>query len=113
MAEQDWHTTFQTELGAARAARQGGNEGRARVCARRAAGQVAAAYFRRAGVIDPGPSAIDRLKLLAALPSLSPAVRETAAHFLVRITPTGDLPVEADLIAEASWLASTLLEPLT
>jgi hypothetical protein len=104
-----WKKEAQNELIKATNARQAGNEGRARVCARRAAGHVVGEYFRRHGLPDTVPSAYNRLKALLNLPGLSPATREIAAHFVVRTTPEFVLPVEADLIEEVGILALDLL----
>ncbi len=100
---------FQRELERAESARAAKNEGMARVCARRAAGLAVSAYFRQRGLSSLGPSAYDNLRRLAALPDVPEQVRQVAEHFLVRITPEHTLPVEADLIAEARWLAVQLL----
>ena len=105
-----WKTKFEAEIRQAEAARASGNEGMARVCARRAAGQALGEYFSRQGLPSRGPSAYDHLRSLASLPEIPEQVRTVAQHFLVRITPEHTLPVEADLIAEARWLAETLLD---
>lgn len=100
-----WKTKFEAELKQAEAAREAGNEGMARVCARRAAGHVLTEYYTRRDLPFVGPSAYDHLKTLEELPDVPERVRQVARHFLVRITPEHTLPVEADLIAEARWLA--------
>lgn len=100
---------FHQELERAESARAANNEGMARVCARRAAGLAVGAYFRRRGIPSPGPSAYDSLRRLATLPDIPEPVRQVAEHFLVRVTPEHALPVQADLIAEARWLAAQLL----
>ena len=107
-----WQVDFERELAQAKAARQTGNEGMARVCARRAAGIVAGEYLHRhePTSVSPGPGAYDRLKYLASLPEISSPVREVAQHFLLRVTTDWALPVEADLIAEATWLKEALLD---
>jgi hypothetical protein len=106
----NWENQLQNELHQADIARAAGNEGMARVSARRAAGIIIGEFFRRHGGIQPGPSAYDRLKFLRQQPEISQKVRQVAEHFLVRITPEYELPVEADLIAEARWLQSELLD---
>ncbi len=105
----DWEARYQEELQQAEAARAAGNEGKARVCARRAAGVGLGEYFRRRGQELPGPSAYDRLKYLCSLPDTPSDVQEVAAHFLLRVTPEYSLPLEVDLIAEARWLKDKLL----
>ncbi|MEJ2710281.1 MAG: hypothetical protein P8074_21905 [Anaerolineales bacterium] len=105
-----WQIKFREELERAEAARRAGNEGMARVCARRAAGILIGQYIQEHDLPRVGPSAYNRLKYLAARHELPSQVREVAGHFLVRITPEHDLPVEADLIAEARWLKDILIE---
>jgi hypothetical protein len=104
-----WKTTFDQELEQAEAARASGNEGKARVCARRAAGIVIREYFSRLGIPFAPHSAYQNLHYLRAYQDTSRQVQEVAGHFLERITPEHELPVDADLIAEARWLALALL----
>jgi len=104
-----WEIDFENELERAETARESGNEGRARVCARRAAGIVIGEYLARKGLPSPGPSAIDRLHNLVELEELPEDLREIASHFLLRINENWTLPVQVDLIAEARWLAGQLL----
>lgn len=101
---------IQQELSKARAARAAGNEGMARVCARRAAGIVAEVYLRRRGIHFPGPNVYERLKFLREMPEISPKAKEILHHFLVKINPDKTLPVDADLIADVYWLEDELLK---
>lgn len=104
-----WKIQINSELRQAEAARIGGNEGKARVCARRAAGLAVEEYLRRQGVrLEPG-SAYAYLRYLADMPDISPGMRLVAGHFLERVTTEHSLPVDADLIAEARWLVAKLL----
>ena len=103
----DWKTTFEKELATAAAARTRGNEGMARVCARRAAGAAAGEYLRRKQLPTPN-TAFDRLRFLAADPVFSPEIRELAGRFLVRLTPEHELPIDADLLVDARRLAEIL-----
>jgi len=105
----EWVMKFEAELAQAQAARQLGNEGMARVCARRAAGLVSREYLQRQGVPLSGPSAYDLLSSLSTAPGLAPEVQEVASHFLLRITPEHNLPIKADLISEVVWLKNELL----
>jgi hypothetical protein len=104
-----WQERFSEELRQAEAAREAGKEGMARVCARRAAGIAAGEYLRRHGLALSDPSAYARLKFLIQLPQTPPAVQQVINHFLLRINPDRSLPIPADLIAEARWLANELL----
>jgi hypothetical protein len=91
-------------------ARAKGNEGMARVCARRAAGIVTVEYLLRCGLNPPGASAYERLVFLQTLPGLSIQARERISNLLARVTPEHTLPNEADLIADARWLRDDLLD---
>jgi len=105
----EWEQDFQIEIQSAQAARERGNEGMARVCARRAAGIVAAQFFLQQGISQPAGSALERLKRLRELPDLPPQVLNLIEHFLMRITPEHRLPIEVDLVAEAGWLRKALI----
>lgn len=104
-----WKQKTQNELDLALVARKAGNEGKARVCSRRAAGYIAGEYLRRIGVPADSSSAYTRLQILQARPELTPAAREIVAHLLQRSTPDFTLPIPVDLIAEARQLAFELL----
>ena len=106
----EWQNLFEDEIQQAQAARTAGNEGMARVCARRAAGIVVGENLNRQGDNFSNPSAYERLRYLYSKPDISPQVREIAAHFLVRVTPNHTLPIDADLIADAQWLQKSLIQ---
>jgi hypothetical protein len=106
---ENWQATFNAEIQQAEQARAAGNEGMARVCARRAAGALVGEYFKRQGIEVDTPSAYDRLRYLSELPGVSPQTSQTAALLLTRLTPEHTLPVDADLIAEARFLRQELL----
>lgn len=109
MSDQDPINFAREEIIRARRSRESGNEGRARVCARRAAGYLAKQYLEWKGIRDPGSSAIVRLRLLNSLPEVSPEVKRINEYFLIHVNPEHELPVDADLIEEASRLAELLL----
>ncbi|MBC8331865.1 MAG: hypothetical protein H8E28_07780 [Anaerolineae bacterium] len=104
------YTSIEKELQTANESRQAGNEGRARVCARRAAGIAAGEYFRLHALPDPGPSAYDRLHILASASEIDPRFREIAQHLILRVNEEFRLPTQIDLIAEARQLVAYLLE---
>jgi hypothetical protein len=101
-------TDWEPELGAALRARQAGNEGRARVCARRAAGTAARDFLTRNRVRLRPASAYEALRALEQFPGLAPDLRSAASHLTLRVTGEFALPVEADLIAEARKLCESL-----
>ena len=106
----DWQSKIQTEFDQAERARAEGNEGRARVCARRAAGIAIREYFTRKGVTPSSASAVDLLNLLKADPLLSPDLKPIVEHLTLRVTEEFKLPVQADLVAEARKLCNELLK---
>ena len=106
----EWETRYQAEIQMAHLARQKGNEGMARVCARRAAGIVVGVYLSSEGLPLPGPSAVERLKYLALQPVCSPDMQLIIDHLLIKVTPEHQLPIEADLIADAQRLRQMLIQ---
>jgi quercetin dioxygenase-like cupin family protein len=96
------------ELRQAEIARRAGNEGRARVCARRAAGIAAGEYLNLLGIQTPGQSAYDHLLHLYEIDNISPLIRSLTGHFFERVSEDFSLPVEIDLIADARQLAAEL-----
>ncbi len=97
------------ELAQAEDSRAKGLEGRARVCARRAAALAARAWLEQRGEPVPSANAIDLFQALSTHPALPSDALQTLRLLLMRVTPEYTLPVEADLIAEARRLASLLL----
>jgi hypothetical protein len=104
-----WETQFKLEIANALLSRNSGNEGKARVCARRAAGLVVREYLLRNGFENSDPSVVVNLNFLLQQAEIPPQIQDIISHFLVRITPDGNLPIDADLIEEAQWLAKELL----
>ncbi|MBE7534650.1 MAG: hypothetical protein HS124_02825 [Anaerolineales bacterium] len=98
------------ELEQAEQARAQGNEGRARVCARRAAGVAIREYLLRRGVRPLSSSAMDLLNLIKEDPRLPPELRPIIEHLTLRVTVEFKLPIQVDLIAEARTLCQTLLK---
>jgi HEPN domain-containing protein len=105
----DWQTQIDAEFEKAEQARGRGNEGQARVCARRAAGIAVREYLLRQGIRPRTVSAYDLLNQLKADPRLSPDLRLIAGHLTLRVTEEFKLPVNADLIAEARKFCQELL----
>ena len=106
----DWQTDVNTEFEKAEQARARGNEGQARVCARRAAGIAVREYLTRQGIRPPSVSAYDLLNSIKSNPRLSPDLQLVADHLTLRVNEEFKLPVNADLIAEARWFCDELLK---
>ncbi len=97
------------ELERAEAARAAGNEGRARVCARRAAGMAARIFLTQHQIQLRSASAYEALHTLKQFPGLAPHLKQAALHLTMRVTEEFALPVKVDLIAEARKLIGELL----
>jgi HEPN domain-containing protein len=106
----DWRKEVETEFERAEQARIRGNEGQARVCARRAAGIAVREYFRRRGEGVSTSSAYDLLNLIKDDPRLPPDLKLIADHLTLRVNEEFRLPVNVDLIAEARKLCEELLK---
>jgi hypothetical protein len=96
------------ELEKAEHARLAGNEGRARVCARRAAGIAARDYLTRHGARLRAASSYAALQILAEFPGLAPHLRIATLHLTTRVTDEFTLPMDTDLIADARLLIGGL-----
>ena len=105
----EWKTKLAKEFQMAEAARARGNEGQARVCARRAAGVAIREYMTRHGIQVVSPSAVELLKTLVDLPDVSAVARSSAAYLTLRVDEGFKLPPGVDLIREAHLLCEQLL----
>ena len=104
-----WNAEFKKEIERALLARSDGNEGMARVCARRAAGIIIGEYLNRHGYPSLSNSAYDRLSLFNGLPDMDKKYKEIANHFLMKVNLDHNLPMKADLISDVIWLKENLL----
>lgn len=107
--QMDWQHKLQTEFDLAASAWANGNEGRARVCARRAAGVAIREYLSRCGISVPGASAYDLLNLLKESPEITPDQKLICIHLTLRVTDEFKLPVDIDLVNESRLLCAALL----
>jgi hypothetical protein len=105
----DWQSQIQAEFNRAEHARGRGNEGQARVCARRAAGIAAREYFSRQGRHIGTPNAYDVLNLLIEDQSVSEDVRQAAKYLTMRVNEEFKLPMDVDLLAVARKLCVGLM----
>ncbi len=106
----NWQSEIQAEFEKAAQARTRGNEGQARVCARRAAGIAIREYLSREGTRPPSTSAYDLLNLIKEDPLLSPDLKQLADHLTVRVTEEFKLPIDVDLVEEAKQFCEGLLK---
>ncbi|HNC09560.1 MAG TPA: hypothetical protein PLX14_12690 [Anaerolineales bacterium] len=103
------HTELDMEFERAHQARRNGNEGQARVCARRAAGIAIRDFFARHEIHPSSRSAYDLLIQLKEETPLPPDLKLVANHLTLRVTEEFKLPIETDLVAEAKRLCDWLL----
>lgn len=96
------------ELEKSHQARALGLEGRARVCARRAAGMAVRMYFQRRGVKTETSNIYTLLERLVENESLPLSAKASAKHLLLRVDENYHLPPEIDLIADAENLIIAL-----
>ena len=99
---------IEEELQRAEKARNECNEGRTRVCARRAAGVALRDTLRQAGAARIPTSAIDLLHEARGLPGLTERAREAVERLLQKVDEGFNLPQSWDLIAEARILIAEL-----
>ncbi len=112
MIQEDALQKLIAELKQAEQARAAGNEGMARVCARRAAGIAIRAFYQARGEPVRSTSAVDLLEQIRNDERLSADIHAVAGHLLQRVTPDYQLPIPADLLAETRWLVDALHEQL-
>jgi len=105
----DWRERFDAELEHAAKARARGNEGQARVCARRAAGIVATEYYARRNLVAMSASAVDVLLQLKDETSLPPDMLPLIEHLMQRVNTEFHLPSGVDLIEDVQRLRLGLL----
>ncbi len=83
----DWKKKLKEEFDMAAEARQEGNQGKMRVCARRAAGISIREYLLRHGIQPPSISAYDLLKYLEDMDETPADLRLAAANFAFAALP--------------------------
>jgi hypothetical protein len=89
------------EMELAHCSRSKGNEGRARVCARRAAGWAVIPLRSDRSETDDLGSAYESLRWLQEQTTVSEAVRAAARRLTTRLTPAHELPFSQDPLLDA------------
>jgi len=108
MNESNSDQQIETEIHKALLARSNGNEGQARVCARRAAGIAVRNYFEQKKFPINHKSAYELLLTFINQPDIPSTTRQNAVNLTLRVTKTFELPVDVDLIEEARSLCDQL-----
>jgi hypothetical protein len=101
MLKSDTLTKINRELSLGESARQKGNEGMARVCARRAAGLAAQESLAQWGVDVHKINGLDALRIFSQGSDFPAAIRHSAVLLTMRVTPEHQFPIEVDLLQEA------------
>lgn len=94
------------ELQAARAAQAQGNVGRARVCARRAAGFAVRAWYQQRLGTGWGGDALKQLHHLQADALVPEAVRAAAKRLTTKVDADHSLPFTEDPIVDAEQIVA-------
>jgi hypothetical protein len=98
------------EMAQAEIFRQRGLEGRARVCARRAAGWAVLPVYRRQVRGDPPSNVVALLRWYSADEAAPPGLRQAARRLTVAVTPAHVLPHPEDPLDDARRIVEALLE---
>lgn len=106
MAQKDLPEEIENELRQAQAAVTEGNDGKARVCARRAVGKAFLLSGFSKGV-ERSVSAIESLKLIAALEELPAEIRDAARRLSVSVAE--NLPLSEKPVDDATLIVGVLL----
>ncbi len=103
----DPRARIEAELAYARAAIEHGKEGRARVCARRAAGWAVAQHY----VESPEVGAYSLLRWLERQPDTPEELRFAAGRLTERVNEDHELPHSEDPLKDAEIIVVGLLGP--
>ena len=108
-----WSFEYKQEIERAFSARADGNEGMARVCARRAAGIIIGEYLKQLGYSGMSYSAYDYLSTFIKLPNVDKKYKDVARHFLIKVNLDHNFPLNTDLINDVIWLKEYLTKDST
>jgi hypothetical protein len=97
------------ELKEAQRSRMQGNEGKARVCARRAAGWAVGSYVETRSLAEPHTNALEHLKWVGENTKFSDEVREAANRLTTKVNTDGNLPFREDPVSDAQLIITALL----
>ena len=112
-----WIIKFNKEIEKGYKARERGNAGMERVCARRAAGIVVKEYYRRQAKILSkyntnfliGASALNNIKLFTEDNEVEEEVRKVAGTFLLQLQKDHTIVGNPDFLENAEYLARNVL----
>jgi hypothetical protein len=109
----EWNIAIEQELARAEGARQRGNEGMARVCARRAAGWAVQAYLGQRGVDLNTTSVLEHFRYMQQDGASATELQPLLEHLLQpklrpNLAEDSYFPDEIDLLADAKKLIALL-----
>jgi hypothetical protein len=110
MVIQELREALDLELENAHTSRREGNEGKARVCARRATGLAIRVHFEEMEESIPTTNTLRLLKWFADQPQFSDELRKAASRLTVHVTTGHNLPHQEDLLEDAKFLITAMLE---
>ena len=116
MTESDPIAKITQELKQAIQSQEKGNQGKARVCARRAAGWAIQEHLKQQGISLDTNNALDHIKYFAGVEGHSEQIYTVLHHLTVKmekdsLESDSYYPIEGvNLVSEAHWLAEHLLQ---
>lgn len=99
---------IQEELLLAKQSRLEGNEGRARVCARRAAGAAVKLFLGKKDLVSNSDNALQSLEIFQTEIELPDRISTAVSWLVQRVDENHNLPNEIDLIHEANLVLKFL-----
>ena len=103
-------TAITSELQMAEIAHCEGNKGKARVCARRAAGWAIRVWQTQHGIVQREQSAYRHLQVTATDDTLPVYIQAAAGNLITRINEEHNLPVDVDFLGDARVLIDFFLD---
>jgi hypothetical protein len=100
---------IEAELLDAQESRDKAKEGRARVCARRAAGLAIGMYYEKHIGHSPIQNAYKLLQWFSRREEIPEYLQQAARRLTVRVTPAYDLPHQEDPIEDARLIVTAIL----
>jgi hypothetical protein len=112
MKENSLLDRIKLELDQAYLYRARGNEGRARVCARRAAGWAVAAFRQGRSGVETHPNAYHQLRWFRKFEDVPTELRKAADRLTTHVSPSHELPHRQDPLEDAEMIVHALLKEL-
>lgn len=110
MSQDDLIAAIKAELDDAGNSRKLGKEGRARVCARRAAGWAVQYYIENRLKESTSLNAYQLLHWFRSRQEIPKALREAASRLCARVTSAGVLPHPDDALQDAGVIVEAILQ---